>query len=162
MSTCRQPTASCSSAFTLSSLSTQRGAVFRLPLLVTNGDSFMPHTHRPACVHLYLHACVCACLSVSVCTCLCLCLSVCLCVCVPVSVSVSVCSPCSVRVMDPEKLANVDTRPHFIVRRYAEYSGEPLLLFSVFSLAWGQRRWACHAHRGKHKRTDAHAGMNYK
>ena len=64
--------------------------------------------------------------------------------------------------MDPEKLANVDTRPHFIVRRYAEYSGEPLLLFSVFSLAWGQRRWACHAHRGKHKRTDAHAGMNYK
>ncbi|EGD74267.1 hypothetical protein PTSG_06276 [Salpingoeca rosetta] len=29
----------------------------------------------------------------------------------------------SVRHVDPEKFANVDTRPHFIVRRYAEYSG---------------------------------------
>ena len=34
----------------------------------------------------------------------------------------------SIAETDPSKLANVDTRPHYIVRRYAEYSGALLVL----------------------------------
>jgi hypothetical protein len=47
---------------------------------------------------------------------------------VPRAAAIAAMHATSVRTVDPSRLSHLDTRPHFIVRRYAEFSGAMLLL----------------------------------